>query len=219
MTILSKVISKVKTLIEYAKFGTQMSEMYRGNLTELYVPKSMPEFDGRKWFNGGITTLTGRVKKLTPTFACTGGHNTVLEYVNLPECVSTNGGSHFSNAKALKVCKLPALTSLPSYFWDACTALKYIEVGALESMDTSALRGCTAVEEFKIGEGTNCNMAIYQSKNLTQECLHSIIDAFADHSNTTALILHIHEECAKRITDEYKQKAADKNINIVEVKG
>lgn len=212
------ILSKVKTLIEYAKFGTQMSEIWKGNLTELYVPKSIPEFDGRKWFNGYITTLTGRVKKLTPTFACTGGNNTVLEYVNLPECVSTNGGSHFSNAKALKECILPALTSLPPYFWDYCTALKYIEVGALEAMDPTALRGCTALEFFKIGNGTRCNLFLYQSKHLTQECLHGIIDAFEDRSGKTALTLHIYDVCAERISPEYKQKAADKEINILEVK-
>lgn len=223
MTILSEVLSEVKTLIEYAKCSIYFIEQYYGRNAEMYLPKSLDPFNPITApfaikGNNKITALRGSITSLgTGSYGCQSAKN--LIEVDLPRVTTITGNYMWQSCDNLKTVKLKALTNATNNcLFDKCNNLEYIEFGTLETMSNTVLQGCTSYKMVAVGKGTRCNLFLYHSKELTQECLHGIIDAFEDRSKTTALTLHIYDVCAQRISDEYKQKAADKNINILEVK-
>lgn len=223
MTILSKVLSEVKTLIEYAKCSIYCIEQYYGRNAEMYLPKALDPFNPTTttFFiknNNKITALRGSITSLgTGSYGCQAAAN--LVEVDLPKLHTITGNYMWQNCGSLKTVKFKSLANVTNTcLFDKCSNLEYIEFGTLEIMSNTALQGCTSYKMVVVGKGTRCNLFLYHSKELTQECLHGIIDAFEDRNGRSALTLHIYDVCAQRISDEYKQKAADKNINILEVK-
>ena len=223
------ILSWAKTLIKYAKCGMGLFQMFLRDATKpgfLYFPQ---KFDIMNFKTAGMVTLNGNIyigsiKGRVTDFYAFGATNycegmTNLGEIVLPECARFYAPYGFKNCAKLHTVKLPAVSELKSAAtFDSCTALKHLEVGRLQEMNNQFLLRCSNLEEFIPAQGTNCNLFLQYSKELTQDCLHTIIDNFADRTGQTALTLHIYDVCAQRISDEYKQKAADKNINILEVK-
>lgn len=213
-------ISKVETLIKYARFGMSMSEILKGNQTKLYLPKSITsiDFSTRIGFNiehtiGKLSTeVTGRVKKIGGQAAFSKGP---LKFVDLPECIECTAGAQFASATLLKECHLPKLNTVGVEMFGNCPALEILEVGSLESMGNISLQSCTSLHTFICGEGTRCNLFLYHSTELTQECLHNIIDNLADRTGLSAYSLHIGEINIAKISDEYKSKLIEKNWKLL----
>lgn len=187
------IVSKIKTLIEYARFGMNMGELFKGNNSELFIPKSMQSMNfnqpvGHQYTVVGkkIIALKGRVKSIAGiAFA-----ESVLELIDLPECIAITSWGTFKNATNLKEVHFSSMTDVKEgETFLNCTALEVVEFGALTFMHNSTLKGCTALHTFICGEGTRCNLFLYHSTELTQECLHNIIDNLADLTGTTSLTL------------------------------
>ncbi len=139
-----------------------------------------------------------------------------LEEIDLPNCttIHAGGGYIFKDCTNLHTAKLPSMTNLSNLcLFDGCTALTYLELGALTSMEYRALLRASNIETIIIGKGAYGDLHFeYQSK-LTQECLEGIIDAMASGKSST---LNLSSDSYSKITDEYKQIAADKKISLVE---
>ena len=216
MTILSKVLSEIKTLIDYAKFGvffvrTNNYDEKNDRLMPLHFPKGVKRFD-----SGLIqyaTALTGEVVSFAG-----GGYaqnNTSIEYINLPKCTFMGQWSAFNGLQALKECFLPSLRVLNQYWLCNDPNLEILEVGVLTDFNGSyAMKGNPKVHIFIIGKDTAVSLYLQECPLLTQECIHNIIDNVADRTGTSALTLYVHQEVYDRISEEYKTKLSNKNWNL-----
>ena len=218
MTILSKVLSKVKTLIDYARFGMFFVRAYNYDqrnerLNPLHFPESVVLFDSD--IIQYATSLTGYIKAFGyRTNYCKNNNN--LEYINLPKCMSIGDGwRNFSGLTALKECRLPSLRRFEFEQLFDCSNLEILELGSLSVYDSRyPLNGTPKLHTVILGKGTNCNLYFQKCPNLTQECLHGIIDNVADRTGTNALTLYVHQEAYDRISEEYKTKLSKKNWNL-----
>lgn len=215
MTILSKVISKVKTLIEYAKFGVFMIRVNNydnknDRLMPLHFPKGVYKFDSD--LIQYATALTGHLTVL-------GGRNyyamdnTTIEYINLPNAIPMGWGT-CKGMKALKECHLHSWRDINSERFYFCGNLEVFEVGSLTAFDIQVLKESAKLHTFICGKDTNCSLYLQYCPLLTQECLHNIIDNLADRTGTSALTLYVHQEAYDRISEEYKTKLSNKNWNL-----
>ena len=212
------IVSKIKTLIEYARFGMNMGELFKGNNSELFIPKSMQSMNfnqpvGHQYTVVGkkIIALKGRVKSIAGiAFA-----ESVLELIDLPECTAITSWGMFGNATNLKEVHFLSMTDVKEgETFLNCTALEFVEFGVLTFMHNSTLKGCTALHTFICGTGTAANLYLHDCPLLTQECLHNIIDNVADRTGTSALTLQIGEDNIAKISDDYKNKLINKNWNL-----
>ena len=223
MTILSKVISKVKTLIEYAKWGMFICKAINGEVSdEVCPPKAFSNmYKGRYATQLTINNhiwLNYTKKFSSPYVTDFGGSNclgSVVEVIDLPNCINV-GDYQWSGAnKSLKVLKLSGLRYAGISFTQNCSALEYVEFGALTGMPTTLFTGSKAtMKEIYVGERTACNLHFQQCPNLIQESLHDIIDKVADRTGESALTLYVHQEAYDRISEEYKTKLSNKNWNL-----
>lgn len=216
------ILSKVKTLIEYAKFGmfyVQASnyDEKADRLKPLHFPKGVKHYD-----SGLIqyaTALTGHLKQLG--YGTGNGYaknNTTIEYINLPKLTSIAGWGSCQNMYALKECRLPSLRNLECAQLVNCGNLEIFEVGSLVIFSNSggahAMSGNSKVHTFIVGKDTSCSLYLHYCPLLTQECLHNIIDNVADRKGTSTLTLTVHQEAYDRISEEYKTKLSNKNWNL-----
>ena len=112
---------------------------------------------------------------------------------------------------ALRICKLPKVSIMGQEAISDCPKLEYLEMGSLDSMHTTSLRGDEALKEFVVGKGTRANLYLYHCPNLTQECLHNIVDNLADRTGLTSLTFYVGEENLAKISEDYKAKLTQKN--------
>ena len=208
------ILSKVKTLIDYAKFAMFLirANNYDGKNDRL-CPLHFPKIYN---FNSGLvqyaTALTGYVKTLGSGNGWCDGNDTIV-YVNLPNLQTINGFAGFSRLRALKECHLPSLRNISNDNLVSCSVLEILEVGSLTYFDSKVMQYNTAVHTFICGKDTACNLYLQYCPLLTQECLHNIIDNLADRTGTTALTLQIGSNIAK-LSEEYKLKLLAKNWNL-----
>lgn len=215
MIILSEVLSKVKTLIDYAKFGMFIigANNWDGKNDRL-CPLHFP--DGMTGFNDLIqyaTSLTGGIL----SFGGNGyaQNNTTIEYINLPKCTFMGNWAAFNGCKALKECYLPSLRRLNNTWLCNCSELEILEVGTLTEFNSQyAMKGNPKVHTFIIGKNTAVSLYLQECPLLTQECLHNIIDNLADATGSNALTLQVHQDVYDRISEEYKTKLTNKNWNL-----
>lgn len=212
------ILSKMKTLIEYAKFGMALCKYHNNELhkkTDTYefiIPRSIQEFRAVAYIPWATyaTSITGK-----PTVFGTNGalkNFGYLEYIELPKVTSILGTRSFSNP-TLKICKLPALCKINvGYTWENSTALEYLELGKVTDFHTRSVQGCTALKEFYVKEGTTGSLFLHFCPNLTQECLHKIIENYADMTGLTAPTFHIGEENLAKIDEEHIAMLENKNI-------
>ena len=186
------IVSKIKTLIEYARFGMNMAELFKDNNSELFIPKSLPSVDFTlmvgnpyKAVGSKITAIRGHAKIIRGAAFRQG----ILEFVDLPKCIQI-AWSQFEEAINLKEAHFAGMSNIEAggMFYN-CTALEVVEFGALTFMHNSTLKECTALHTFICGKGTAANLYLHDCPLLTQECLHNIIDNLADLTGTTSLTL------------------------------
>ena len=219
-------LDKVKTLIEYAKCGMGICQIYKldaDNPGDLYLPKSLALGGGIA--NSSIIPFAGNllirsIKGRIKTFGAFGNNGTCknmlnLEIIDLPECTSFYVPYGFGGCTKLHTVKLPKLSVFNSIAtFDSCIGLKYLELGTLSEMSNQALLRCTELETVVVGKDTTASLYLHYSVYLTQECLHNIIDNLADMTGRTAPTLQIGSNNIAKLTDEYKTKLSNKNWNL-----
>lgn len=212
------ILSKIKTLIEYAKYGEVMCRRHNWEVVdEVFFPRPITQVDNTVRYY--YRRIKGYVKKVTDA---TGffDTNSVIEEVDLPFCNSfsvnsahgSSGGDTVSN-NVVKIIKLPSLRMLQMRHFKNLQALEYMEVGAITSCHASAFNNCKALKEFYVGKNTTGSLFLQDSPELTQECLHKIIENYADMTGAAAPTFQIGEENLAKIDDEHIAMLNEKNIN------
>lgn len=208
------LLDKIKTLIEYAKLGVFFCAYSRGENAEFYFPRGYKETVEWQWsggYNMYATKLSGHVKKI-------GGNrllsaNKPIVEIDLPECTSFWQNAEDTPNTTLKIIKLPSLRSVGGDCFKALAALEYLELGAVVSFATNALQGSENVKEIYVKEGTTATLYLQYCPLITQECLHKIIENYADMRGTTAPTFWVGEENLAKIDDEHIAMLNTKNIN------
>lgn len=216
------VLSKINTLIEYAKYGVSMSHVYNGDVEyELYLPKSLNSYRCSKVNNTDPINFATEIKGKIKVFGSSSNNytmfvtpNNICRIIDLSEC-NRNPGSFgiFSGLKALKIFRMPKIKVLSSYYFSGCSNLEFVEVGSLETTQSTSFNGCSKIKEIIVGKDTRASLYLYHCPNLTQKCLHNIIDNYADMTKLTAPTFYVGEENLTKISPEYLKKLRDKNIN------
>ena len=206
------LISKIQTLIDYAKFGMAQCILYNGSESyDLHFPRAITTYDSIK--NGGwqynARSITGYVKILDGANFATG--NATTEIIDLPELVENRAYSMFNRMSVLKICKMPKIQKMGKYFISDCPKLEYLEMGVLTSMDTTSVKGDEALKEFVVGKGTRANLYLYHCPNLSKECLENIIDNLEDRTGLTSSTFYVGEENLAKISPEYITKLNQKH--------
>ena len=205
------VLSKIKTIIGYAKFGMVQSILYNKEPTlyELHFPKSITSYYGKN--NNGwqkqAKAITGHLQVILGEYFILENNN--VEIIDLPELISASGHAMFHHANGLRICKIPKIRTMSQYFLSNCPKLEYLEIGSLDNMYSNSLQNATSLTTLIVGEGTRSNLYLYQCPNLTQECLHNIIDNLADMVGLKAPTFYVGENLAK-IAPEYLTKLTKK---------
>ena len=207
------ILSKIKTIIGYAKFGMAQSIIHNSEPTlyELYFPKSITSYYSKS--NNGwqiqAKAITGYLQTVSGEDFLRDNNN--VEIIDLPEL--TRAGSHaaFNRSSGLRICKIPKIRSMTQYFLSSCPKLEYLEIGSLNNMYSNSLQNDTSLTTLIVGKGTSSNLYLYQSPNLTQECLHNIIDNLADMTGLNAPTFYVGEENLAKIAPEYLTKLTKKN--------
>lgn len=212
---MTTLLSKVKTLIEYAKFGMFICKYHNSETGELFFPRAINRYSvgHNAGYQPYATKITGHLKTYGAS-SCLNANKTVVE-IDLPECinVTSNPWSEYGNS-TLKVCKLPSLRQVYGATWKNFTALEYLELGSLTNFFNGCLLGCEALTEFYIKEGTYSTLFLQYCPNLTQKSLHSIIENYADMIavESPPLVWFGAENLAK-IDKDHVELLEAKNIN------
>lgn len=211
------ILSKVKTLIEYAKFGVSFLKLQKGTVGEIYLCKNVSNVG---WHLGFTTYKLSEVATVlnAPYLTAISGNkvlenNTQLTKVYLPKCTSiTNADSMFKNAKALKEVDLSSLRVIPYHSFYGCSSLEVLKLGIVEAFSSVALTGCTALHTIEVANGSSGSIYLHHCPNITQESLHGIIDAYSRKITAGPLTLQLGEENLLKISEEYKEKALSNNL-------
>lgn len=207
-------LDKIKTLIEYAKLGVFFCAYSRGKTAEFYFPRGYKETVEWQW-NGGYnmyaTKLSGHVKSLGGNYLFSA--NKPIVEVDLPECVKLWHEADSTPNTTLKIIKLPSLRSVGNECFMSLAALEYLELGAVTSFGTNALQGSINVKEIYVKDGTTATLYLQYCPLITKECLHKIIENYADMYGTTAPTFWVGEENLAKIDDEHIAMLNAKNIN------
>lgn len=207
------ILSKIETLIDYAKFGTFFSKKYNGGTGELFFPRSFKTVNQIvKNYDPKLqaTAIKGYIQNSGSEYFLSA--HTRVEVVDLPLFIGGNTYAGFVNNTALKICKLPKLRNLGYMCFKGSTALEYIELGAITSCDTYAFSGLNNLKTVRVGEGTTGSLFLYECPNLTQECLHKIIENYADMTGSQAPTFHVGGANVLKIDDKHIEMLYRKNI-------
>lgn len=211
------ILSRIETLIEYAKFGMFFCKAFNKEKTEkLCLPKSIKKISGvsfeinnSNWLNYAKTITSPYVKSFS-------GSEFIgsVEEIDFPNCTNIGTSRWSANNTTLRILKLSGLRNIAQSFTSGCKALEYVEFGALTNMTTQLFDGSIeTMREFYIGKGTTSSLYLYKCPNLTQQSLHSCIENYADMTGTTAPLFHIGEENVAKIDDEHIAMLNRKNIS------
>jgi hypothetical protein len=226
MTILSKALSEVKTLIEYAKCGMGLDKIYRVNVdnpADLYFPKPIeitgsinnaPRINMKN--NLYIRSIKGKITKIKGEQSAF-SNMLNLEVIDLPECIEFYAPYGCAGCVKLHTVKLPKLSIFDALaIFDGCVGLKYLELGTLTTMGDRTLLRCTELETIVIGKDTSCNLYFRYCRLLTQKCMHNIIDNVKDLAaiGAKACTISVNLEVYNRISEEYKTKLSNKGWNL-----
>lgn len=183
---------------------------------EVFFPRPITEVDNSvRLYYRKIKGYVEKIKDATSFFDT----KSVIEEVDLPFCNSfsvnevygSSGGDTITN-KVVKIIKLPSLRILQRRNFKNLGALEYMEVGAVTSCHASALTGCTALKEFYVGKNTTGSLFLYECPELTQECLHKIIENYADMTGAQAPTFQVGGANIMKIDKEHIAMLENKNI-------
>lgn len=126
------ILSKVKTLIEYAKFGVMQSIIYNKEPTlyELCFPKSITSYNNNNNNSGWqiqAKAITGHLQTISAQNFLSGNNN--VEVIDLPELVNVSGSyALFNRAYGLRICKIPKVKILGRYFFQIVQNLNILKL-------------------------------------------------------------------------------------------
>ena len=83
----------------------------------------------------------------------------------------------------------------------------------LTSWHTGALSGCTNITTINIVDGWNTAIYAQHCTNLSQECLHDMVEKLADMTGKTPLTFYIGASNIEKIDEEHITMLDNKNIN------
>lgn len=180
-------------------------------LYELYFPKSITSYVSNN--NSGWQI---QAKAITGYLQTVEGENFIMEnnnveIIDLPELIRANSYAMFNRAYGLRICKIPKIRTMSQYFLSNCSKLEYLEIGSLINMHSNSLQNATSLTNLIVGKGTSSNLYLYECPNLTQECLHNIIDNLADMTGLTSPTFYVGEENLAKISPEYITKLNQKH--------
>lgn len=197
------LLDKVKTVIEYARFGVFQCKLRNDETGELFFPRAIDRYtEGQNGWQRWATKISGYVK----TFGAASCMSlaTQCETIDLPLCNNVLTYSWVSGANnVLKVCKLPSLRRVDGAVWQNFTALEYLELGSVGYLHNNALKGCTALKEVYTKEGTTATMHLYHIEELTAESMLAIAESYADMTGLVAPTLYLGEANLNRLFTTY----------------
>jgi hypothetical protein len=207
------ILSKLETLIEYAKFGMHQVKYYRnkGETGELFFPRGIGYYNVAN--NDGWQKIATSIKGYAKQVGANGflKDNYVTKVIDLPELTSIGGWSAYGG-KALQIFKAPKLRYCNAGIWNGAEKLEYLELGAVTNFGTTDLSGCSALKEFVVGKGTTSSLFLFECPNLTQECLHKIIENYADMTGGQAPTFHVGGANILKVDKEHIAMLEEKNI-------
>lgn len=211
--------SKIKTIIDYAKFGMGVSALWRQKtVEELFVAKGINSISFGNGFGKGTMRDYAKTINMPYVTYMTGDKtlqsNEVVEKVIAPKITAFERNDYFYHAYGLKELYLNSFQKPLGYMFANCKNLQILQLGTLTQSANTAFMGCSALHTIIVGEGTAASLFIQYSPLLTQECLHNIIDNVADRKGTSALTLQIGTDNIAKVSDEYKIKLSNKNWNL-----
>lgn len=180
-------------------------------LKEVYIPSTISI--GSKAFDNCIS-----LKKLDlPSVISIGSEflkYSGVEVVNLP-AITSIGMNVFNNATNLKEINITSMNHLSNCgFINNCPNIQIIRFGRITgSISATYFESDNIIEYVGIGEQSMGTIQLYKSPNLTQECLHQIIDNYMDMTGLTSPMLWIGEVNIAKISPEYIEKLNQKNID------
>ena len=127
---------------------------------------------------------------------------------------NVNNSLNASQNVSLERVTMPnvSIVQVRSFYYNP--VMTYCELGQITDTRLNSFQGCTALETFKCKAGTTGNIYLQDSPNLTVESLQGIIDNYADMTGQTAPILSIGETNIAKLSEEYIEKAKQKNIML-----
>lgn len=135
----------------------------------------------------------------------------------LPQIMDTKNCSSFSyafyNCRQLSDISLDisGATMLDNTF-NSCRALKNVTLTTPENaLSANTFNGCTALTTVNIQDGWNVSIYLHYSTKLTQECLHKMIENFADMTGQTAPTFQIGTTNLAKIDEEHIAMLGAKN--------
>lgn len=212
---MTTLIDKVKTIIEYARFGVFFAKWINGEdpIDELFFPRAVKTYSG-SW-NAGYNHRAKKISGYLQTFGgayCLGDNKPTVE-IDLPYCtVIGDNPTNNSINTTLKIMKLPSYRSVSFSNFSNLQALEYLELGKVTSFGTGALGGCSSLKELYIKEGSTSSLFLYPCPNLTQECLHKIIENLADMTGTSGANFHVGADNMGKIDYEHRIMLEEKNF-------
>lgn len=124
----------------------------------------------------------------------------------------------FADCVEMTSCILPNCTCTARLIFKDCTALKNVELAAATTAAGvsatqwhTVFNGCTALENVKLGAGSDIDIYLYFSDNLTQECLVELIKGLADLTGKTAQTFWVGDINIAKIPQEYQTMLTNKN--------
>jgi hypothetical protein len=131
---------------------------------------------------------------------------------------SINVNNFFDDCVEMTSCILPNCTCNARFIFKGCAALKNVELAAATTaagvnaaLWHTTFTGCVALENVKLGAGSDIDIYLYYSDNLTQECLVELIKGVADLTGKTAQTFWVGDINKARIPEEYQTMLTKKN--------
>jgi hypothetical protein len=133
-----------------------------------------------------------------------------LEKVSMPK-VTNLGYQVFYNCNRLTELYLDSLLTTTTQSIATCPKLKKLIVGAVTQLSYS-YADCKELEYLGVGKNTIASISLYNNPKITQECLHQIIENYADRTHYTAPTFWVGEEHLSKIDIEHIIMLEEKNI-------
>lgn len=93
-----------------------------------------------------------------------------------------------------------------------CNELIQCRLGQITETNTRSFQGCTMLSRFTCKAGTTGSIYLQDCDKLSVQTLQGIIDSYADMTGQTAPTLYIGETNIAKLSEEYIEKAKQKNI-------
>lgn len=124
---------------------------------------------------------------------------------------STAFGSSFPEIEEVNIPEIP---NVFDRMFVQMPKLKILHLGELNGIVASAFRDNNVIELVTLKKGAYGSIQLFKSPNLTQECLHGLIDNMADRTGLSASDLWVGDYNIAKISPEYMEKARKKNISL-----